>query len=103
MPRLVALREQRLNDADASDAEAIRRRGHVEAPDPVRDVARQRSRLRLVGFETTHPLAERRDVMLAETLDVAKLEPRALSGGDHGRRRNEIAVREHVAPNELIA
>src|SRR5438105_575122 len=97
------LREQGLDDPDAATAESVRRSRHVEAPHAIRLLAHQRDCFAAARLQAADPMAERKHVMLAQTLDVAQLEADALRARNDRRRGQDLAVGKNLAIDELAA
>ena len=77
-----------------------RRRGHVEAPHPGPARADQAHRLVPVRLEVRDPVPQRQRVVLAQALDVARLEAGALHARHDRADLVQLAVGEHVAVDE---
>src|SRR3954447_603031 len=92
-----------LVDLDAVGLEADRRRGHVEPPHPRPGLPRVAHSGVPAPLEVPQPLPERPRVVLAQGLDVPRLEPGALDRGRHQPDLVELAVGEDVAVEEVVA
>jgi hypothetical protein len=97
----IGLREERLNDSDAADVEAMRGGRHVESPHAICWLTDERHRFPTSGLEAANPVTQREDVMLAQALDVAQLEPASLGAPDDRGGRCKLAIREDVSVDEL--
>jgi hypothetical protein len=97
-----AARDEDLEDPDLAVLEAERACGQVQAPDAGALGPDVGDRLRPVLVEVRQPAPQREDVVLAQRLDVARLEPGALQRGHDVRKRRELAVGKDEAVDEAL-
>src|SRR6185312_700579 len=96
-PAARGLGEQRLKDAQTPRRKALCAAGHIEPPCAIALLARGRDGRFAVGFQTGHPRTQGARVVLAQALDVAHFEARALGDAERVRHRHELAVGEDEA------
>src|SRR5262245_5634488 len=106
-PRLVAgLRIAMLAHHDLIEAERARlerdcRAGEIQAPGAVRALAGEGPRLVRARVESLGPVPAGPGVVKAQSLDVHDLPARALLLGERLADAGQLAIREHVAQEEL--
>src|ERR1700681_3580802 len=74
MTARIRLRQQCLKDVDRGLCKCVCRRRHVEPPHPEGVISDERGRIVALLLQRADPMPERHRVMLAQALDVARLE-----------------------------
>src|ERR1700682_1019681 len=74
MTARIRLRQQGLKDVDRGLCKCVCRRGHIEAPHPEGVIPDERGRIVTLLLQRADPVPERHRVVLAQALDVARLE-----------------------------
>src|SRR6185312_15330271 len=96
----VGFREQDLRQPNATAGERVRGCRHVQPPYAVRLLAHERHGRITSMLQPSHPVPEGERVMLAQRLDIARLEAGALAAAHGCFERHELAIRKDVALDE---
>src|SRR4030095_8089426 len=99
--RVAVLAHHDLIEAERAVLERDRRASEIQAPGAVRALTRQGPRLVGARAQPFDPLPARPRVVQAEPLDIHDLPARALHLGERLADAGQLAVREHVAEQEL--